>query len=546
MPLPEGGKWPPLPYTRIAERLASWSAWYSGDPEALSRAYYAADSRTGGPFDSNNLLIDRPGQLRGGLLGKLSRWFWGSPTPIGEKRHKLHVPIAGDIASTSADLLFGQLPTITVGDTATQDLLDELNDDGGHASLLEAAELTAALGGGYLKICWDLEISPTPWLDVAHADAAIPEWFSNKLIAVTFWEVLTGPETPSRNGQSVIRHLERHERGVVLHGLYEGTVDELGHPIPLTEHRDTQELAGIVNEQSAIPTGTDKLTAAYIPNMRPNRLWRADPAAVNLGRSDYSGQEPLMDALDETWTSWMRDIRLGKARLIVPNTYLQNLGPGKGANFDVEQEVWTGLDMLPAPGGTASMITENQFTIRVAEHSETAQKIVNQIIRESGYSISTFGETDGTHRGAVTATEITDRQRKTLTTRDRKVGYWRAPLRDLYEALLEVAVALGVPVTPERPTIEWADAVSPDPQETAQTIQLLRAAQAMSIETAVRLANPEWDELDVIAEVARIKADAPPAPVVIGQPGQPKPPGDAGPPGQGNGVAPSASIPQGA
>ena len=40
----------------------------------------------------------RPGQYRGGLLGSIEYSFWGNPTPPGEKRTRLHVPIAGERA----------------------------------------------------------------------------------------------------------------------------------------------------------------------------------------------------------------------------------------------------------------------------------------------------------------------------------------------------------------------------------------------------------------------------------------------------------------
>jgi hypothetical protein len=42
--------------------------------------------------------------------------------------------------------------------------------------------------------------------------------------------------------------------------------------------------------------------------------------AAPLGRSDFSGLEISLDTLDEAHASWMRDIRLGKARLIVPHS----------------------------------------------------------------------------------------------------------------------------------------------------------------------------------------------------------------------------------
>lgn len=507
MPLPEKSiPWPPAAYQRVMAHMGIWSAWYSGTSEALSEAYGAQSViDPASPFDRNGILVQRPSTYRGGVVGKIARFFWGAPTPVNQRPHKLHVPIAGDIASTSADLLFGEMPRVTVQDQATQDRLDEFVG-AAHAKLLEAAELQAALGGVYLRIAWDTSIAEHPWLAVGHADAAVPEWTWDRLAAVTFWEVLEGPNTPGRDGTTVVRHLERHEPGRILHGLYEGSVDQLGRPVPLTEHAATRQLAGIVDEHSSIPTNITQLTACYVPNMKPTRLWRADPAAVNLGRSDYAGIEGVMDALDETWTSLMRDVRLGKSRLIVPNAYLQNLGKGHGTMFNDEQEVYSGLDMLPRPDGTDSMITENQFKIRSEELGAIADRLLNQAIRQAGYSTATFGE-DADQGSTITATEVTARQRKTMTTRSRKIGYWRPELAGILEAQLAIDAQLAGRITPERPTVEWPDAVAPDPGETAHTLQALRASESASIQTRVKMLHPDWDDTEVAEEVERIKTE---------------------------------------
>jgi len=504
----------------VLDKLRTWDAWYSGDPEALAAMYGSLTYNPrdpSSPFDRYGLLINRPSQYRGGMVGRFARMFWGTPTPLGERPHKLHIPVAGDLAATSADLLFGEMPKLSVEHTQTQDLLEQMVvDDGVHAALLEGAELAAALGGVYVRIAWDRQVSDRPWLCAAHADAAIPEWRWNRLSAVTFWEVLA---TPGTSQTTVLRHLERHEPGAIFHGLYEGTADQLGRPVPLAEHAGTAALAGIVDEYSAVPTGVDKLTVVYVPNMRPNRSWRADPAATNLGRSDYAAVEGAMDALDETWTSWMRDIRLGKARLIVPDLYLQNLGSGKGAYFDAEQEVFTGLSMLPKPDGAGNMITENQFKIRVAEHSTTAKELLSVIIRDAGYSAVTFGELTGASNVA-TATEVNARERKTLTTRSRKIGYWRPQLADIVETLLAITANMApeLGVQPARPDVEWPDAVAPSQADTAAAIQLLHAAEAISRRTSVQMAHPDWDDTRIDEEVRLIVAEllAVPDPTQLG------------------------------
>src|SRR6266403_135586 len=245
MSLPTGGgAWPPANLAPAFARFAEHAAWWTGSPEDLGRVYgdgagYAYDST------SRNRIANHPSQYRGGVVGRVARWFWGEP--IGDARQrsgKLHVPIAADIARTSAELLFAEPPKLTVeaqdGDTATQDRLNDLVDDGVHATFLEAAEACAALGGVYLRICWDTAVADRPWLSVVHADAGVPEWRWGQLAAVTFWEEL------SNDGKEVIRHLERHEVGYILHGVYKGTGTDLGKPIDLAAFPETENLAPVV------------------------------------------------------------------------------------------------------------------------------------------------------------------------------------------------------------------------------------------------------------------------------------------------------------
>lgn len=490
MPLPSGGVWPPPTLATVQNKLAEWSAWYSGDPEALSAVYGGQRTR-----DTTGLFAPERGGWRAAVGRTLERWFWGTRPTSPQPRTKLHVPLASDIAVTSANLLFGEMVSITSQDTGTQQRLDELVDASGlHSTLLEAAELCAALGGVYLRVCWDADLAPHPWLSPVHADAAVPEWRMGRLVAVTFWRIV------AESDRTVLRHLERHEPGLIEHGLYEGDHNELGRRIPLTEHEATAHLAGVVNAQSAIETRVPLLTAAYVPNMRPNRIWRSVPAAACLGRSDLQGIEPMLDGLDEVYSSWRRDIRLAKARLIVPRAYLHTHGRGNGASFDLEQELYEPLDILG--DGTRMEISAQQFAIRVEEHQRSAADWMEQAVRGAGYSVQSFGQTGDT---AMTATEVVARERRSYATRGRKIGYWRQGLGDALAALLAIDnVVFGTGVVPSRPRIEWPDGVATDPKALAETLNMLRQAEAASTETLVRMFHPDWDDVAVAEEVERI------------------------------------------
>jgi SPP1 Gp6-like portal protein len=497
MPLPAGGNtpWPPTSIAPVTARLSTWSAWYSGDPEQLSLVYGGMAGN-----DATGAFASERGGWKAAVKRTVQRWFWGArPLNAGEQRTKLHVPIAADIASTSADLLFSEPPTLKVEDTATQTVLDDLVEEGLHATLLEAAEIAAALGGVYLRVCWDTEYSDRPWLAAVHPDAAVPEWQWGRLAAVTFWRVLAD------DGRVVVRHLERHEPGRIMHAVYEGDRDVLGRRVELTAFPQTQALAdAITQDDDTIATGVDRMTAVYVPNMRPNRLWRNLPDAAPLGRSDYAGVEPLMDALDETYSSWMRDIRLGKGRLIVPRDYLQPLGPGKGAAVDLDREVYEALNTMGGEDGRMAL-TVAQFAIRVDEHSRTATELLTRIVAAGGYSAQTFGLTGDV---AVTATEVTARERRSMITRDRKTRYCKPELADIVETLLAVyRTVFAATVTPARPKIKFGDSVSESPEALAQTAQLLRAAEAASTRTLVELVHPDWDKTQIDAEVQTITAE---------------------------------------
>lgn len=488
MPLPSDSKaaWPPKAWVPILDTISESAAWYSGDPAALAARYGHAAPRN-----------ERPR-------------FWSRDTASGKIRQKLHVPAAADIATTSADLLFGETPAFTVpeahedqaeGDAkATQDRMDELAEQMGLANtLLEAAEVASGLGGVYLRAGWDADVVERPLLDVVHADHAIPVWRSGVLTQVTFWRTLTVDK-----GSSVWRHLECHEPGMVTHGLFVGTKDTIGVQVPLDRHPETADFAGESGDGVvATPDGIDGLLVRYVPNVLPNRKHRGD----RVGRADTAGTEPLMDALDETYTSWIRDIRVGQARIIVPSEFLNHRGRGKGAEFDLDQEVFSPLEMDPSAMSEGSVIKPVEFLIRTREHAETAAALFEQIISPAGYD----GQTFGLHSGGSsekTATEVRAREGRTLRTTGKKRRYCGPEISDMAEMLLVIDREIfGTQVTPMRPRVDFDDGLVEDPHRTAETLELFRRARAMSVETAVRMASPNLGPDEVDAEVARIRAE---------------------------------------
>jgi hypothetical protein len=309
MSLPvENQPWPPTDYAPIAHFHKLWNAWWSGDRQMLAYEYYnlGANSPAARAFFASSgekgMAVPRPGQYRGGLLGSVEYSFWGDPVPPGEKRTRSHIPIAGDIAQTSASLLFSRPPDLKTtlegaAGAANQAWLDSLIDDGFHTRLLEAAEMCSALGGVYLRVVWDTTVSKAPWVQAVPVDVGVPSFRYDKLQSVTFWRVV------SDNGTDVVRHLEMHvpQQNQIIHGVYQGDQTDLGEVVPLSGFPETARMASdLQGDTLNLPDlPFDASTVVYIPNIKPNKIFRdLGPQAWPVGRSDFQGIEPLMDNLD--------------------------------------------------------------------------------------------------------------------------------------------------------------------------------------------------------------------------------------------------------
>lgn len=495
MPLPQGGPgvaWPPPALADIAVKHTEWDAWYVGDPRGLERVYgYVGVDRPS----------NRPSQYRGGVSGALARFWWGKPVPNGgtaTTEDKLHVPIATDLCQASSDILFAQPPSLIHGEKRIQSELDRALEEGLIRQLAAGGEVGAALGDVYLRVTWDSTIADRSFITAVHADAAVPEFRWGRLIGLTVWRQLTD------NGGQVLRHLERHELdanrvGVIFHGLYQGTREHLGVPVPLTEHPSTAGLP--VNADGYISTESPGLDVVHWPNKTPQRRWRQHGIGAHLGRSDLDGVEGPMDKLDMTYSSWMRDVRLAKSRIIVPDFMLKTGGPGQGMGFDSDQDVYVPVQTAPREDGR-SEITPQQFAIRTAEHMATCQELLEVILRTSGYSKQLFGEEDGV---AMTATEVSAKDRRSTLTRDRKVREVQPVLVALLTKKLAVdAAVFRTGVSADAPVVEFAQASQATPEQLATTANLLFQAQAASARTRVVMQHPDWDERQIDAEVALI------------------------------------------
>lgn len=494
MPLPNDPKapFPGAAWQRTFDRYAEHAAWYSGDPMRLAEVYGSRlDGSTAASFFMNY----------NSSPNGYSR-FWGRQVRA-ERRTMLHMPIAGDISATSSSMLFAEHPQVRIpsafGDSADMDSIEAqnrliriLNADSVYSKLLQASETCSAMGGVVIKINWDRDLADHPILSVAQVDNALPEFTHGRLTACTFFRVLHD------DGSTQLRLVEHHERGAILNALYRGTHDQWGIQIPLDSLPETKDIAPVIE------TGISDLLCRYIPNMRPNRQDRGS----ELGQSDYSGAEGMMDSLDECWTSLIRDIRLGQGRIIAPESFLdvsKDASTGETfTSFDLDREAYVGLNSVADSGGSLrDQITLTQFEIRTEQHLKAANEIVQSIVTNAGYAPQTFGlQIEGR---ADSGTALNVRERKSLLTTSKKAEYWRPAVEDLLDLMLRVdALHLGSGVVPMRPVVEIQEGLQSDTAQLAKTIELLARAKAASVESRVRMLHPDWNHDQVQSEACQI------------------------------------------
>lgn len=467
-------------YREIAEN----DAWYAGSPERLAQFY------SGLLYPSGTVASDFFSDIYNQTVAPRQK-FWAKQF-YEERRITLHMPIAGDIARTSADLLFSEAPKFQVQNEQTQERLEQIiNQSNFQAKLLESAETASAIGGVYLKINWDNDMFNYPIISIAQPDSAIPTFTWGTLTSCIFWKEVKREDY--KKSTIVYRLLENHEKGRIQYGLYKGDEDYLGMRVGLGAIEDTMNL------QDEIITGIDDILCRYIPNVLPNKKHRGSP----FGQSDFASLYGLMDALDEAYSSWIRDLRLAKGRILVPESFLQKTDRGDFV-FDLDKEVFTPMDIDPLTSKEVG-ITMQQFDIRAEQYEKTCLELIHRIISSAGYSPQSFGLAIS---GNESGTALSIRERKSYLNQQKKSRYWKPALIDIMYLLQQVdTIHLGNRYQPERPSVEFGDSAQTDMFQLANTIEALSRAKAMSIETMVRYANTDMNEEEVQAEVQRIKEE---------------------------------------
>lgn len=575
MPLPTPNQ--PFPASELVpvfDQVRSNRAWAFGGDEDIAGVYGGWNTSRGDDPNSHYNRSQGSSFFRR-VWRSVTRPFWsaGDPAVNGggvppQQKTRMHSPIAGNLAALSSDLLYAEPPRVVVqrqgkplesGDQLSQQL-SQILDEQYESTMSEAGEWVAGLSSACLVAQWDTsDGSRRPWVTVSPADSFIPEYRGSKLTAVnlftTFHDV-----TPTGAAKATYTHVERHEPGAITHALYRSDRSDganIGVLVPtvdwIEQVQHLLDISGALTDPEGttviLNTGIERITAYPWINL-PTRRYSLVPATRWAGRADFEGAEQVLDKIDLVWSAWMRDIVIGRARLFVPDAYLEAAGPGGGPAFDDDSEILTpfaGVAISP-DGGVPEAISAQQFAIRAADHAATLEALVLELLTHAGISPASY---QGVSQSAQqrTATEVTADRDATNRTRKRKVRYHNRAVVPLVEALLDLnrvhyrGETLGAEdeVVITFPTVDQIA-----PLVLAQVQQTLRSAQAASTRTLVAMQHPDWEPKEIQDEVDAIMAENPglsgeepledptdlddrvdpetnPQPAAGGDPGQPAP-----------------------
>jgi A118 family predicted phage portal protein len=366
------------------------------------------------------------------------------------KRNLCYLNMSAAIASEIAGMVWTDQCDVDVSmlgyegeDDPLRDFVHSvLNDNNFHTKMIESIEQAAALGGEALKV-WhevkhDREGNPIEGTDkirigYAMADQFVPTAWNNAgvddaifvtrqakggyyytLLEWHFWDGLT------YKIKNELYRAEMKKDGVG------GDQDILGYRYPLAT------MYPMLDEETEIDTEYSLFT--YFRTPKANNIDDNSP----LGISMYANAMDTLHAIDICFDSFVREFRLGKKRIIVPARMIRKVvDPVTGKQvryFDATDETY---EALSTDDPDSLKIQDNSVILRVNEHVEAMNALLNLLCLQTGLSFGTFSF--DAHGGLKTATEVVSENSKTYKTVKNFQNQIMPAIENIVHAIIEVA-----------------------------------------------------------------------------------------------------------
>ncbi|WP_143287124.1 phage portal protein, partial [Caenibacillus caldisaponilyticus] len=228
-----------------------------------------------------------------------------------------------------------------------------------------------------------------------------------------------------------------------------------------------------------------------------------------LGIAIYANALDTLRALDIAFDSFEREFRLGKKRIMVPASAIRTVVDPQTGNlvryFDANDEAYQAFNF----GQDSNEIKDISVQIRVQEHIDAINALLNILAMQTGFSAGTF-TFDG--QGLKTATEVVSENSKTFRTKNSHEILVEEGLKELIETIVEVAELYGFFSAPADydVTIDFDDSIAEDRSQNADYWLKLKDRGVISTKYAIMrildLTEEQADEM--IQQINEEKATA--------------------------------------
>lgn len=225
--------------------------------------------------------------------------------------------------------------------------------------------------------------------------------------------------------------------------------------MPIKETEEPQNILGWwypLNEMYPLlspDTTIEDVQNAFFQYIRPFGANYADDNSP-LGMSIYAPAMNTLHGIDIMFDSLQREFVLGKKRIIAPARAMKQVG-GIGGRlqryFDADDEVW---EALATDNPEDLKIVDNSVGLRVNEHITGINGDLAILCSQIGFDPGTLSF--DASKGLKTATEVISENSKTFGTVKAHENIIRDSLRQMVDAIFELAVHYGL--TWEGKTIE--------------------------------------------------------------------------------------------
>lgn len=424
--------------------------------------------------------------------------IWYYVQGIKRSRRLLTMGMAKQVAQEMATMICNEKMEVSCDNEEVSAFIDPILDANGFIDTTqENAEYMMAVGGMVAEVYSDRNNIKVSYVS---AENFIPlSWDVNKKIDQA---IIVVEQTKKKDfTYTLLRsHLKKEDGDrtiyYIVNELYRSSVNDstLGQPVDL----------------SIIYPGLE----SYIefPNAKRPFFAYCKPALANnldpdtpLGISIFANAIDTLKSIDTVFDSLQREFKLGKKRLVIPNSWLRGVpdidtGTMK-TYYDPDDEIIQGMNV----NDDKENYTDISPTLRAQEHISSLDALLKTLSAQTGFSANTFGF-EAT--GLKTATEVVSENSKTFRSKqsnENNIGVFTA---EVVESILWLADFLGLrpyPTEEYNVTSSFDDSIVNDKDAKINQQIALKGAGLQSRKRAIMESQGVDDTtaLEILEEIAK-------------------------------------------